>query len=171
LLKAYRLKRLLGAEKVVIEFQQEFLSQVEAECQELIKLNWDETGTSQIKLDPDWDAYYELESLGKFKVFTARSSNKLVGYFAVFIGINPHYKDHTFAVNDTIFLHKDYRKGLTAVKLIKFAESCLKEDGVSVLHMHTKVDQPLDPILERLGFGLIEKVYSKHLGEDKWQKQ
>jgi len=166
-LKAYRLKSLLGVEKVAVEFQQEFLSQVEAECQELIKLHWEEIALNKakIKLNPDWEAYYKAEESGNFSVFTARSEGKLIGYFAVFIGSNPHYKDHLFATNDVIYLHRDFRKGLTGVKLIRFAEKCLKEDGVSVLSINTKVHQPFDVIMKRLGFNLIERVYSKYLGE------
>lgn len=152
---------------MVSEFKQEFLCQVEEECQELINLHWEEIALNKnkIKLNPDWEAYYEAEQQGKFKVFTARDSGKLVGYFAVFISTNPHYKDHLFASNDVIYLHKDFRKGFTGVKLIKFAEKCLKEDGVSVLSINTKVHQPFDAILSRLGFGLIERVYSKYLGD------
>jgi hypothetical protein len=152
---------------VLIEFKQEFLSQVEEECQELIRLHWEEIALNKgkIKLNPDWESYYEAEKQNKFKVFTARSSGTLVGYFAVFIGSNPHYKDHLFAANDVIYLHKDFRKGMTGVKLIKFAEACLKQDGVSVLSINTKTHQPFDLILSRLGFNLIERVYSKYLGE------
>jgi GNAT superfamily N-acetyltransferase len=152
---------------VLIEFKQEFLSQVEEECQELIRLHWEEIALNKakIRLNPDWESYYEAEKQGKFKVFTARLSGTLVGYFAVFIGSNPHYKDHLFAANDVIYLHKDFRKGMTGVKLIKFAEACLKQDGVSVLSINTKTHQPFDPILSRLGFNLIERVYSKYLGE------
>ncbi len=152
---------------MLIEFKQEFLSQVEEECQELIRLHWEEIALNKgkIKLNPDWESYYEAEKQNKFKVFTARSSGTLVGYFAVFIGSNPHYKDHLFAANDVIYLHKDFRKGMTGVKLIKFAEACLKQDGVSVLSINTKTHQPFDLILSRLGFNLIERVYSKYLGE------
>jgi hypothetical protein len=152
---------------VLIEFKQEFLSQVEEECQELIRLHWEEIALNKgkIKLNPDWESYYEAEKQNKFKVFTARSSGTLIGYFAVFIGSNPHYKDHLFAANDVIYLHKDFRKGMTGVKLIKFAEACLKQDGVSVLSINTKTHQPFDLILSRLGFNLIERVYSKYLGE------
>ncbi len=152
---------------MLIEFKQEFLSQVEEECQELIRLHWEEIALNKgkIKLNPDWESYYEAEKQNKFKVFTARSSGTLIGYFAVFIGSNPHYKDHLFAANDVIYLHKDFRKGMTGVKLIKFAEACLKQDGVSVLSINTKTHQPFDLILSRLGFNLIERVYSKYLGE------
>ena len=151
----------------MITYQQEFLSSVKVECQYLIQQHWEEIALNKevIKLNPDWDAYEALEGDDKLKVFTARDGNNLIGYFVVLVGTNLHYKDHLFATNDIIFLRKDYRKGMTGAKLIKFAEGCLTEDGVSVLNINTKVHQPFDPLLERLGFNCIERVYSKVLGE------
>ena len=149
-----------------LKYQQEFLSQVQTECQSLIELHWEEIALNKdkIKLNPDWEAYYSLEDQGKLKIFTARDGNKLVGYFVVLLGNNIHYKDHLFASNDVIYLHKDYRKGFAGIRLIKFAEACLKEDGVSVLIINTKVHQPFDKILDRIGFNLTERAYSKYLG-------
>ena len=150
----------------MLKYQQEFLSQVQTECQSLIELHWEEIALNKdsIKLNPDWDAYYSLEDQGKLKIFTARDGNTLVGYFVVILGNNIHYKDHLFANNDIIYLHKDFRKGFAGVRLIKFAEACLKEDGVSVLTINTKIHQPFDKVLERLKFKPIERVYSKYLG-------
>lgn len=149
-----------------LKYQQEFLSQVQTECKSLIELHWEEIALNKdnIKLNPDWDAYYSLEGQGKLKIFTARDGNTLVGYFVVILGNNIHYKDHLFASNDIIYLHKDFRKGFAGVRLIKFAEACLKEDGVSVLTINTKIHQPFDKVLERLKFKPIERVYSKYLG-------
>lgn len=151
----------------MITYQQEFLPSVKDECRYLIQQHWEEIALNKdvIKLNPDWDAYEALEGEGKLKVFTARDDNNLIGYFVVLVGTNLHYKDHLFAENDIIFLRKDYRKGMTGAKLIKFAEECLTKDGVSVLNINTKVHQPFDPLLERLGFNCIERVYSKVLGE------
>lgn len=148
-----------------LTYQQEFLFQVKDEAQELIELHWEEIALNKgaIKLNPDWDAYASLEEAGKLSIFTVRSSGKLVGYFVVFVGTNLHYKDHLFAVNDILFLRKEYRRGMCGAKLIKFAEKSLAEDGVSVLNINTKIHQPFDGLLERLGFNPIERVYSKLL--------
>jgi len=150
-----------------ITYQQEFLYQTEDDCQSLIELHWKEVALNQkqIKLNPDWEAYHNLESQGKLKIFTAREGNLLVGYFVVILSTNLHYKDHVFATNDIIYLHKGYRKGFAGIRLIKFAESCLREDGVSVLTINTKVHRPFDKVLSRLKFNPIERVYSKYLGE------
>jgi len=150
----------------VIKYQQEFLNQVEDDSKYLLELHWNEVALNKehIKLNPDWKSYYELEQVGKLRIFTARNKGTLVGYFVVIVNSNLHYKDHLFAANDIIYLHKDYRKGFTGIKLIKFAEECLREDGVSVLAINTKVHQPFDVVLERLDFNMVERVYSKYLG-------
>lgn len=150
----------------MVSFQQEFLCQVKDECIPLIERHWEEIAINKdrIKLNPDWEVYEKLEELGVLTIFTARHFGKLVGYFVVIVQSNIHYKDHVFASNDIIYLHPDYRKGMTGVKLIKFAEKCLKKDGVSVMVMNTKVHSPFDIILERLGFTPIERLYSKYIG-------
>jgi len=151
-----------------MDYQQEFLEQVEKDILVLIDLHYKEIALNQskVKLNPDWDIYAALEAEGKLKIFTARDAGVLVGYFVVVVGVNMHYKDHLFACNDIIYLHKDYRRGFAGVKLIKFAKACLTEDGVSVLTINTKVHQPFDKLLGRLGFNLIERVYSSYLQGD-----
>ena len=150
---------------MTITYQQEFLETFRDEAEVLIHKHWEEIALNKdkIKLNPDWEMYSLLESNGALKIFTARSDDKLVGYFVVLVGTNIHYKDHLFASNDVIYLDPEYRKGMTGIKLIKAAEKWLKDDGVSVLVINTKVHRPFDSVLERLGFNLIERVYSKRL--------
>lgn len=150
----------------MVKYQQEFLYTVEDDAKPLLEKHWEEIAVNKdkIKLNPDWDAYRELEAQGKLKIFTAREGENLVGYFVVVVTTNLHYKDHLFATNDIIYLAPEYRKGFVGIRLIRFAEKCLKEDKVSVLVVNTKVHKPFDPVLERLGFNLTERVYSKYLG-------
>lgn len=137
------------------------------DAQKLLEAHWEEIALNKTKiaLNPDWEAYEALETAGKLKIFTARDDDKMIGYFVVIVGINLHYKDHVFAVNDILYLDQQYRKGRTGLKLIKFAEQCLRDDGVSVLNINTKVHKPFDSLMEYLGFNLIERVYSKYIGD------
>lgn len=148
-------------------YQQEFLASVYIEIQELIKEHWQEIAVnkSKIKLNPDWDAYEELEKNNRLKIFTAREDGKLVGYFVVITGVNIHYKDHMFAQNDVLYLSKEHRKGFTGIKLIKFAERCLKEDGISVLNINTKAHKPFDKLLDYMRYNMVERVYQKYIGD------
>lgn len=148
-----------------ITYQQESLVTCEKDATELLMQHWEEIALNKdvIKLNPDWPAYYQLESSGMLKVFTARLDGKLIGYFVVVCRKHLHYVDHVFAFNDVLYLSKDHRKGLTGAKLMRFAEKCLKEDGVSVLVVNTKRHKPFDKLLSWLGFTHVENTYSKLL--------
>jgi GNAT superfamily N-acetyltransferase len=150
----------------VITYQQESLVSFKDDAVPLLKRHWEEIAVNKtkIKYNPDWEAYANLEDAGILKIFTARGAgNSLVGYFACFVKAHIHYKDHLFAYNDVLFLDKDYRKGFTGPKLMKFAERCLKEDGVEVMIVNTKRHKPFDSLLLWLGYTHIENLYSKVL--------
>lgn len=146
-------------------YQQEFLINIQEELELLLTDHWEDVAVNKdvIKLNPDWDAYHNLENNGSLKIFTVRVDEKLVGYFVVILRNHIHYKDHLYAFNDALFLKHEYRKGLTGAKLMKFAEKCLKEDDVSVLVVNTKRHKPFDRLLEWLGYSHVENVYSKYL--------
>ena len=149
----------------MITYQQESLVTTKEDARPLLEKHWEEIALNKdtIKLNPDWDAYADLEDAGILKIFTARLDGKLIGYFVTFVRSHIHYKDHLFAYNDILYLDKDYRKGFTGAKLMKFAEKCLKDDGVSVLVVNTKRHKPFDVLLKWLGYKHIENIYSKVL--------
>jgi hypothetical protein len=72
----------------------------------LLEQHWEEIALNKgaIKLNPDWDTYFDLEDKGNLKIFTAREDGKLVGYFVVLCRHHLHYKDHLFAFNDVLYL-------------------------------------------------------------------
>lgn len=149
----------------MITYQQESLVTVKADIIPLLEKHWEEVALNKekIKLNPDWDAYANLEDAGVLKIFTARANSKLIGYFVVFVKSHIHYKDHLFCYNDVIFVDEEYRKGFTSTRLIKFAEKCLKADGVEVMIVNTKRHKPFDSLLIWLGYKHIENIYSKVL--------
>lgn len=138
---------------------------IREEIEPLLNDHWEEIALNKdtIKLNPDWEKYARLDANNMLRVFTARTNGKLIGYFVVILETSLHYSDHVFAHNDIIFLAKEYRKGMTGVKLIKYAEKRLALEGVKQLFINTKKHQPFDPILKRLKFNEVEKVYAKVL--------
>ncbi len=172
MLTPYKIKKSIGEENQLNirqpdmpTFKQEFLETVKEDIKPLLQEHWEEIAVNKevIKLNPDWDAYSDLEKVGCLKIFTAREEDKLIGYFVVIVRNHIHYKDHLFAANDIIYVSPEYRKGMVGAKLIKFAEKCLKEDGVSVLIINTKRHKPFDTLLSWLGFTYTERLYSKLL--------
>ena len=150
----------------MMTYQQESLVTCKSDAIPLLERHWEEIALhkDKIKLNPDWDAYADLEDAGVLKIFTARDAGwKLVGYFVVFVKAHIHYKDHLFAYNDIVFVDQDYRKGFTSPRLMMFAEKCLKADGVEVIVVNTKRHKPFDSLLIWLGYKHIENIYSKVL--------
>jgi len=152
---------------MTVVFAEENFYTVKDDILPLIEDHWEEIAVNKdkIKLNPDWEAYEALYQSGSLGVYTAREDGALVGYLVVTAARNPHYKDHVFASNDILFLTPSHRKGFTGYKLIKFVEKDLKGKGISVFIVNTKVHQPFDVLMKRLGFSLIERTYSKYLGE------
>ena len=148
-----------------MEFAIESLAKVRREIEPLLVKHYEEIALDKniIKLNPDWRAYAELDNINALRIYTARKDGKLMGYFVCIVSRSLHYKDHLFANNDVIFLTKTARKGLTGMKLVKFAIESLTSEGVTKLHINTKAHQPFDPIMVRLGFEEIETVFSKVL--------
>lgn len=149
------------------KYQREDFYKVKKEVDELFYNHWEEIAVNKdkIKLNPDWSFYEAIYNTGNLAIYTVRKDEELIGYFVVIAKPHPHYQDHLFAVNDIIYLAPEHRKGLVGYKLIKFAENDLKKMGISVLVVNTKVHKPFDPLMERLGFNLVERVYSKYIGE------
>lgn len=148
----------------MFRYQQEHLRVVEDNIH-LPQSDWEEIEHAKDvrKFDPDWEALYELEKAGILKVFTVRHNEKLVGYFGAVVTPSLHCKGLLQAYDDAIFLHRDYRRGLTGYKLFKFAEKCLKEDGVKVLLVTTTERNPIGPLMKRLGYSKTQTTYEKVL--------
>lgn len=146
-------------------YQQEFINSVKSDIIPLLHLDWLEIEHRKDirEFDPDWEAYETLEQAGILKVFTVRSEGKLVGYYSCIVSSSLHCRGLLQATIDAIYLHPNYRKGLTGYKLIKFAEKCLKEDGVKIILLGTTEVNPIDPLLLKLGYSKTEAKFEKVL--------
>ena len=67
------------------------------------------------------------------------------------------------AVEDIYFLKKEYRKGRVGLKMFKFADALLKEQGVNRVIYNTKVHLDNSALFEYLGYKFIDKVFTKLL--------
>jgi GNAT superfamily N-acetyltransferase len=135
------------------------------EIKPLIEEHWEEIAENKdiIKLNPDFEWYKENGAAGILHLVTARTNGDLQGYFLSCLAPNPHYKDHIFAQNDILFVRKDYRGTNLPVRMFLYAEEKLKEEGVSVLSLHMKVEHPFVGFAEKLGYKKSEYNFTKVL--------
>lgn len=148
----------------MIEYKQEFLCTCLDDFKPMLEKHWEEIAINKdtIRLNPDYDLYYELEEQGVVKCFTARDQDdKPIGYIVFFIRPHIHYKDTMWGMMDILYVDKKYRGTRVAIKLIKFAEQCLQRDGIDVMMLGTKLHKDFGRLLEALGYSPVETFYGK----------
>ena len=150
----------------MIEYKEETFDQVIDEIKPLLEDHWEEIALHKdtIKLNPDYGRYEAMFKSGSMKIVTARDDGKLVGYCIMLLYHHIHYKDQFMAMDDIFFIAKDYRKGLTGVKLFIKTEEIMKQYGVTKLSMNVKVHQDVGAIFERLGYKETERMFTKKIG-------
>lgn len=149
----------------MITFQEESFSRARKDFEPLLDLHWNEIARHQdeIKLNVNYEGYKALEDAKLLHCVTARDDGKLVGYVISMLSLSLHYKDHLFAVNDVLFIHPDYRKGGTFVRMLKFTERKLQQANVKNFYIHMKLAYDFSALLERYGYTEIERNFEKQL--------
>jgi len=137
-----------------MDLQKELLITIKDELQLLLVDHYEELTLNKhkVKLNPDWNRYFELERQGKLHLFTLRDQTELVGYSVFFLDTHIHYKDLMVATNDIIYLKKSDRLGISGIRLIKYSEQQMKSLGADKITWHVKLSQDFRPILHRKGY-------------------
>lgn len=119
-----------------------------------------ESGLPGLPFDPDWERFFMYEDWGVLKVMTARRGPRLIGWVTCFV--SPHIDARTvpFADVKTIWLDKQFREGVLGMKMLKHAIEDLEAGGIKLIHVAAK-NERFGKVLERLGFGTLETVYSR----------
>lgn len=137
----------------------------------LFKQHWLEIALNKdrIRLDPDWDKYFDLDLADILNVLTVRANGVLVGYVFVLVFPHLHYFSTTWAQTDMFWLQPAYREGWTGVRMFRELEKHLKTRGVKVIHVVVKLHYQaergtLNKLFERLGYHPIETVMAKYIG-------
>ena len=148
-----------------IAYNKESFAQCGEEIKDMIHLHYEEISKyyGVLECEADWDKYAQMCELGLLQIVTVRDNGVLVGYCADVISPSLHYKHDLFAVNDVIFVKKDYRNFKVASKLLDFVIELLIKQKVSVHHLHMKADQPFCKLVERKDYELMDLIYSRHL--------
>lgn len=132
--------------------------------------HWLEVGLhrKQIPLDPDWKRYQDMDAGGQLHMITVRDEGILVGYYLAIVWTHLHYKTSKTAWSDLLFILPGYRatgRGMvnTGYELLKYMETSLKSAGVQRTYLMTKAHLPINILMKRLKYRLIERVFSKLL--------
>ena len=145
-------------------FQQEFLAEVMDEVDPLLQRHYKEIAHHQdIELCVDWDAYDAAEGAGFLRIYVARDeeTRAILGYNVFFVRTNLHYKNSLQASQDVLFIHPD-RRGFGG-RFIQWCDEQLRAENVQCVYHHVKAKHNFGRLLERLGYSLVDLIYSRRL--------
>lgn len=151
----------------MLTFQVERWADFWRDCQELTPIHWKEAALDQdkISLSIKPENYQICDESGILHIVTVRDGEKMVGYFVANVVVHPHYKEAgLMAFTDMYFVHPDYRKGGTGVKLILEVERTLKARGVVKAYISTKVHENKSAMLTGLGWKPSDLSFTKYFG-------
>lgn len=125
----------------------------------LAGMHWEEVGLykDKIMLDPDWDKFLVLDKAGIVRLPTVRKDGIMIGYAIFMLYPLIHYKSHTAAVNDAVFLLPKHR-GVVGYKFIKYCHEQMLKEAPRVT-WHLKVAHDWGNVLKHLGYELEEYLY------------
>ncbi|HQT82291.1 MAG TPA: GNAT family N-acetyltransferase [Ferrovaceae bacterium] len=115
----------------------------------------------KIKLNVHLEGYYWFEQHHQLHVIVCKKGSELIGYFIGIVRPHLHYKNSLTAYTDIFYINPEYRKGRAGINLFKYAEKTLWHRGVQRIYMGTKLKLDIGPILDRLGYNPIERIYTK----------
>jgi GNAT superfamily N-acetyltransferase len=150
-----------------MKFQVERWADFWRDCQELTPIHWAEAALDKdvIKLSILPENYAACDGKGILHIVTARYGPRMIGYFVANVVIHPHYREAgLMAFTDMYFVHPDFRRGGTGVKLILEVERTLKARGVVKIYLSTKVHEDKSAMLKALGYKPADLSFTKYLG-------
>ena len=114
-------------------------------------------------LKPNLDQYVALEAAGVLRAFTARDEDddELVGYAVYFVTHSVHSTELLRAVSDAVFILRE-RRGFGG-EFLKWTEGQLAAEGVGVIGQHVRATHNFGPMLERMGYELVELIYQRRM--------
>lgn len=135
------------------------------EIRPLLEAHWHEVGQDRtaVPMNVDWVEYAYLAAHGRLQVVVARSAGVLVGYHSAVVKPHIRYKSTLMGFVDVYYLAPAFRRGMTGVKLLKFAEEALRQRGCRKIFTATKLALDMGSLYVRMGYRPVETVYSKVL--------
>jgi hypothetical protein len=113
-----------------------------------------------IKANPDFEMYFELEKLGMFKLFTVWIGEKLIGYSTYIMKESLHYSVLS-AYQDALYVVPEER-GFGS-KFLKWIEEQLKSQKVVLVYQTVTSRFDFSAMLIRNGYEEVERSYVKRL--------
>lgn len=113
---------------------------------------------------PDRERYFQYEALKSYYHFTGRNeAGVIVGSGGVYVMPSMHTQ-RLIAMEDTYYLHPDYRGKGAGPRFFKFMEDFLRNLGVVQINLTTPLTNlQAERIVQYMGYEQVSKGWSKSL--------
>lgn len=123
---------------------------------ELIPLHadhWKETEAHRhgLALAPNYPAMAADELSGNLLQFTVRHCGALVGGLRLYVHSSRH-SNNLVATEDTLYIAPAHRKAMLGLRLLRYAENCLRQVGVREISANSKTLNNADVLLRRMKY-------------------
>jgi GNAT superfamily N-acetyltransferase len=112
--------------------------------------------------NPQRQMYQGMENVGVLHTWGAYDDGKLVGFIALLVHVAPHY-GAMLGTLESFFVHRYYRKGGTASKLLRAAEAKAKELGAVGLFASAPAGGKLEKAMLMFGYRHTNTVFFRGL--------
>lgn len=148
-----------------VTFQRETLARVlDDHTKGLLLLHWQEIAPHQdIPLDPDYDLYARLETIGCLRVYVVRHEGLAMGYAVFTVLPNMKYRTSLHASADLLYLAPVLRKQGVGRAFLGWVDEQLRAEGVQIVRQGVERTYDFAPLLESLGYELEGHVYARRL--------
>lgn len=154
---------LAAKNKDKLDFNKESFFAIMGELPPIFLEHYKEIALDQgrMPLQPAWQRYIELEQSDILHILTVRHKGRLVGYHFNFVYPHMHYASTLCSFSDMFFILPQYRQGFNGIKFFIENEKMLKVIGVKKMFVMTKVHKEVQPVMKRLKYKFIERIFSK----------
>ena len=105
------------------------------------------------RFSPDREQYRRGEASGVFRLYTARNTDgAIVGYTCAVVFPSLLFFGEYEAGVHVLWLHPAYRMGWNGIRLIRFCERELKEEGVTFATLHALIGKREGRLFRKLGW-------------------
>ena len=138
------------------------------EIRPLLERHWEEIALDQeqVKLDPDWARYRNLDAIGALSVMILRANGVMVGYCVMIVQPELHYRLILTATMDIFWVAPEVRGMMGGLRLFRAVEAEMKRRGVKRIYMGSKLHKDSSRLFLAMGYKPIETWFSKMLAED-----
>mgnify|MGYP001163398505 FL=1 len=115
---------------------------------------------------PDYQRYKEYEQCDNLYIVTVRTREREMVGFAMMYVFRSMHTQMLGAQEDLFYLLPDYRKGWTALRLLREVEDEARRRGCSEVSMVTEIGSVAGAILDAKGYAITSRNHRKILRAD-----